>query len=98
MSIMELIGVVGGVVGVVGIIYTIYYGRRGQRKKLLVYEISRSIALAQVFSLEDDYKLSVLFQRKGSIEEKIESVLRWTPLARQDRGEIKVEFCCPPDI
>ena len=74
MGIMEIIGMVGGVVGVAGIIYTIYYGRRSQRKKLLVYEISRSIALAQAFSPEDDYKLSVLFQRKGSTAEKIESV------------------------
>jgi len=71
---MEIIGIVFGVVGVVGVIYTIYHSRRAQRKKLLVYEVSRSIALAQAFSPEDDYKLSVLFQRKGSIEEKIESV------------------------
>lgn len=63
-----------GVVGLVGVIYTIYHSRRAQRKKLLVYEVSRSMALAQAFSPEDDYKLSVLFQRKGSIEEKIGSV------------------------
>lgn len=74
MGIMEIIGPVGGVIGVAGIIYTIYYGRRSQRKKLLVYEISRPIALAQAFSPEDDYKLSVLFQRKGSTAERIESV------------------------
>ena len=74
MDILGIIGMVGGVIGVVGIVYTIYYGRRSQRKKLLVYEISRPIALAQAFSPEDDYKLSVLFQRKGSTEEKIESV------------------------
>lgn len=71
---MEIVGLVGGVVGVVGIIYTIYYGRRGQKKKLMVYEVSKSIPLAQAFSPEGDYKLFVLFQRKGSIEEKIESV------------------------
>ena len=65
---------VGGVIGVVGIIYTIYYGRRGIKKKLLAYEIARPIAIAQAFSPEDDYKLSVLFQRKGSAAEKIESV------------------------
>jgi len=66
MDILGIIGMVGGVIGVVGIVYTIYYGRRSQRKKLLVYEISRPIALAQAFSPEDDYKVSVLFQRKGS--------------------------------
>jgi hypothetical protein len=71
---MEIIGVVFGAVGVVGIIYTIYYGRRSQKKRLMVYEVSRPIVLAQAFSPEDDYKLSVLFQRKGSITEKIDSV------------------------
>lgn len=71
---MEIIGVVFGAVGVVGIIYTIYTSRRSQRKRLMVYEVSRSIVLAQAFSPEDDYKLSVLFQRKGSITEKIDSV------------------------
>ena len=74
MSILGIIGIVGGVIGVLGIIYTIYYGRRSQREKFLMYEISPPIALAQAFSPEDDYKLSVLFQRKGEPEEKIESV------------------------
>ena len=74
MNIGVIIGVATGVVGVVGIIYTVYYGRRREKKRLLVYEISRSIALAQAFSPEDDYKLSVLFERRGSSEEKIESV------------------------
>lgn len=74
MNIALIIGVVTGAVGVVGIVYTIYYGRRSQRKKLMVYEVSKAVALAQAFSPEGDYRLSVLFQRKGSIEEKIESV------------------------
>lgn len=74
MNIGVIIGVTAGVVGVVGIIYTVYYGRRGQKKRLMVYEISGSIALAQAFSPEDDYKLSVLFERRGESEEKIESV------------------------
>jgi hypothetical protein len=74
MNIGLIIGVVGGVVGAVGIIYTVYYGRRSQRKKLMVYEVSKAVALAQAFSPEGDYKLSVLFQRKGSVEERIESV------------------------
>ncbi len=63
-----------GLIGIFGLIYTVHYGRRSIKKKLLVYEISRPIALAQAFSPEDDYKMSVLFQRKGSPEEKIESV------------------------
>jgi len=74
MSIMEIVGIVFGSLGVVGIIYTIYYGRRSQKKRLMVYEVSRSIVLAQAFSPEDDYKLSVLFERKGSSTEQIESV------------------------
>lgn len=80
-------GIVGGVIGIGGIIYTIHYGRRSQRKKLLVYELYRPIALAQAFSPEDDYKLSVLFQRKGSTAEKIESVfttfLKFANLAKE---------------
>ena len=68
------IAIVFGVIGLFGLMYTIYYGRRGIKKKLLVYEIARPIAIAQAFSPEDDYKLSVLFQRKGSPAEKIESV------------------------
>jgi hypothetical protein len=71
---MEVFSVVLGVVGVVGIVYTVYYGRRSQKKKLMVYEVSRPIVLAQAFSPEDDYKLSVLLERKGSTTEKIDSV------------------------
>lgn len=74
MSISLGIAIGFGVIGLFGLLYTIYYGRRGLKKKLLVYEITRSIALAQAFSPEDDYKLSVLFQRKGSPVEEIESV------------------------
>lgn len=70
----EIIGIIAGLIGISGIIYTIYYGRRSLRKKLLVYDNSDSIPLAQAYSPEDDYKLSVLFQRKGSDEERIESV------------------------
>jgi hypothetical protein len=78
MSTPELIGliiaVVFGIIGVIGLVYTIYYGRKGLRKKLLVYSNTVSIPLAQAFSPEDDYKLSVLFQRRGSSEERISSV------------------------
>ena len=71
---MEIIGVVFGAAGVVGIIYTVYTSRRSQKKRSMVYEVSGSMVLAQAFSPEDDYKLSVLFERKGSTEEKIDSV------------------------
>lgn len=74
MGVIAIIGVAVGVIGVAGTVYTVYSGRRNQRKKLLVYEISDPIALAQAYSPEDDYKLSVLFERKGSTAEKIESV------------------------
>lgn len=93
MNIVVIIGIaVTVVVGVAAIICTIYYGRRGQRKKLMVYEVSESIALARSFSPEGDYKISVLFQRKGSIEEKIESVyttfLKFANLGKEPiRGE-----------
>ncbi len=61
-------------IGIVGIVYTVYYGRRGHRRKHLAYQISSPIPLAQVFSPERDYRLAVLFQRKGFDEERIESV------------------------
>jgi hypothetical protein len=74
MNIFSIIGVITGVIGVIGVIYTIYYGKNSQRKKLLIYENSSSLLLAQAFSPEDDYKLSVVFQRKGATEERIDSV------------------------
>lgn len=74
MGILEVIAIVFGIMGVFGLVYTIYYGRRGLKKKLLAYENSMPIPLAQAFSPEADYKLSVLFQRKGSKAERIESV------------------------
>ncbi len=74
MDIFGIIGIVVGLMGIVGVAYTIYYGRKNQRKKLLVYENSVAIPLAQAFSPEDDYRLSVIYQRKGSNEERIESV------------------------
>ncbi len=39
MGVIEGIAIVFGVIGLFGLIYTIYYGRRGIKKKLLVYEI-----------------------------------------------------------
>jgi len=82
-----VIGVVFGIIGVIGVSFTIYYGRTGLRKKFLVYENSISLPLAQAFSPEDDYKLSVVFQRKGSIEERISSVyttfLKFANLGRE---------------
>lgn len=69
-----LVAIVFGITGALGLAYTIYYGRKGLKSKLLVYENSISIPLAQAFSPEDDYQLSVLFQRRGSTEEKIKSV------------------------
>ena len=74
MDIPEIIVIFFGIVGIIGLVYTVYYGRKALKKKLLAYENSMAIPLAQAFSPEDDYKLSVLFQRKGSGEERIESV------------------------
>lgn len=87
MGVFGIIGIIAGVIGIVGISYTIYYGRKNQRKKLLVYENSQPIPLAQAFSPEADYKLSVVFERKGSNEERIESVyttfLKFANLGRE---------------
>ena len=87
MDIFEIIVIFAGLVGIVGVAYTVYYGRKKPKKKLLVYENSISIPLAQAFSPEDDYKLSVVFQRKGSNEERIESVyttfLKFANLGRE---------------
>lgn len=93
MNIAVIIGIVVTiVVGVAAIIITIYYGRRGQRKKLMVYEVSQPIALARTFSPEGDYKISILFERKGSIEEKIESVYTtFLKFANLGRGPIRGE-------
>lgn len=74
MDIPEIVAMVFGIIGIIGIVYTVYYGKKTLKKKLLAYENSMAIPLAQAFSPEADYKLSVLFQRKGSGEERIESV------------------------
>lgn len=74
MGVFGIFGIVAGLIGIAGVAYTIYYGRKNQRKKLLVYGNSLPIPLAQAFSPEDDYKLSVVFKRKGLNEERIESV------------------------
>ena len=87
MDILGIIGIVGGIIGILGIAYTIYYGRKNQKRKFLVYSNSPPIPLAQAFSPEDDYKLSVVFERKGSHEERIESVyttfLKFANLGRE---------------
>jgi len=66
MDIPEIVGSVVGLITIVALVYTIYYGRKSQRKKLLVYENSLPITLAKTFSPEDEYRLSVLLQREGS--------------------------------
>lgn len=74
MDIPEIIAIFFGIIGIIGIVYTVYFGKKALKKKLLAYENSMAIPLAQTFSPEADYKLSVLFQRKGAGKEKIESV------------------------
>src|SRR4030042_2956046 len=74
MNIPEIIVIFFGITGIIGLAYTVYYGKKALKKKLLVYENSIASPLAQAFSPENDYKLSVLFQRKGADEERIESV------------------------
>jgi len=74
MNIPEIIVIFFGITGIIGLVYTVYYGKKALKKKLLVYENSMAIPLAQAFSPENDYKLSVLFQRKGADEERIDSV------------------------
>jgi hypothetical protein len=74
MGISEIVAIFFGIIGIIGIVYTVYYGKKALKKKLLVYQNSVAIPLAQAFSPEADYKLSVLFQRKGSGEERIKSV------------------------
>ncbi|MFH1382532.1 MAG: hypothetical protein ABIH70_06505 [Chloroflexota bacterium] len=74
MDVSGTVGLVFGAIGLIGVIYTVYYGQKGLRKKLLVFHNSMAIPLAQAYSPGDDYRLSVLYQRKGSNEERIESV------------------------
>jgi hypothetical protein len=87
MDTLDIVFLVFGIIGVLALVYTIYYGRKNLKKKFLVFANSIPIPLAQAFSPETDYKLSVLFQRKGSSEERIESVyttfLKFANLGRE---------------
>jgi hypothetical protein len=74
MGIPEIIVIFFGIIGIIGLVYTVYYGKKALKKKFLAYQNSVAIPLAQAFSPEADYELSVLFQRKGSGEERIKSV------------------------
>lgn len=71
MTVLEGIGLVGGVASVSGLLYAIYYARRNRRVKMLLYDTSLSIQLATAQSPEDEYTLSVIFERKGEKEERI---------------------------
>jgi hypothetical protein len=74
MNTLEAIGLIGGLASIAGLLYAIYYARKNRREKLLVYDTSWSVPLATAQSPEDDYTLSVSFQRKGHEEERISSV------------------------
>lgn len=71
MNTLEAIGLIGGLASIAGLLYVIYYARKNRREKLLVYDTSSSVPLATAQSPEDDYELSVTFQRKGQEEERI---------------------------
>ena len=87
MTNLEAIGLIGGIASVAGLLYAIYYARTNRRIKLLLYDTSWSVPLATAQSPEDDYSLSVSFQRKGQKEEKINSVhvqfLRFANLGKE---------------
>lgn len=87
MSTIEAIGVVGTLASIAGLIYAIYYARNSRRVKLLLYDTSWSVPLATARSPEEDYTLSVLFQRKGQGEERVSSAhvtfLRFANLGKE---------------
>lgn len=94
MTVLEGIGLVGGVASVSGLLYAMYYARRSRRIKMLLYDTSWAVPLATAQSPEDDYSLSVIFERKGETEERISSAhvqfLRFANLGKEPirRGDI----------
>jgi hypothetical protein len=87
MTVLEGIGLIGGVASVAGLLYAINYARRSRRVKMLVYDTSLSVPLATAQSPEDEYSLSVIFQRKDKAEERIASAhvqfLRFANLGKE---------------
>jgi hypothetical protein len=96
MNWIEAIGLVGGVASTAGLLYALYYARSSRRVKLLSYEVSSPVALATAVSPEDNYSLSVIFQRTGEPEEKIGSVyVLYLKIANLGREPIRGEDIAP---
>lgn len=96
MNLIEAIGLVSGVASIAGFIYALYYARSSRRIKLLSYEVSPPVALATAVSPEDNYSLSVIFQRAGESEERIGSVyVRYLKMANLGREPIRGEDIAP---
>lgn len=74
METVQTISLIFGGFGVLGLIYAIYTNIRNRRAKLLLYETTSIIPLATAYSPDERYKLSVVYQSKGSPEELISSV------------------------
>lgn len=87
MTILESFGLIGTLASIAGLLYGIYYARANRRVKSLLYDTSLPVPLATAQSPEDAYSLSVVFCRKGEIEERISSAhvqfLRFANLGRE---------------
>jgi hypothetical protein len=95
MDVWNTIGLVGGIASIAGLVYAISYARQSRRVKLLVFDASIPVALATAVSPENDYKLSVSFQR-GSNEEKIKSAhVRFVRFANLGKEPIRREDIAP---
>ena len=96
MNIWEGFGIVGGFASIAGLIYAVYFSRKNRRVKLLAYDATHPISLANAVSPEDDYSLAILFQREGVPEERIESVhVQFLRVVNLGREPIRREDIAP---
>jgi len=112
MTTIEAIGIIGTLASIAGLIYAIYYAKNSRRVKLFLYDTSWSVPLATAQSPEEDYILSVLFQRKGQGEERLSSAhvsflrfanlgkepIRGTDIAPANPVRVSVKGCRVLDI
>jgi len=96
MNAIDIFGVVSGSVGIVGFLYSIYVDRRGKKVKLLLYRETGAVPLAKASPSDENYKLSIVFQREGEKEERIsEAHVCFVRIANLGKEPIRREDIAP---
>ncbi|HSU12533.1 hypothetical protein [Longimicrobium sp.] len=96
MTTLEAIGLIGGIASIAGFIYAIYYARSATRRKELQFDVTPAVPLATALSPDDEFSLSIRYQRKGAEEEIIDSAfVRFVRIANLGREPIRNSDIAP---